>query len=84
MEGVFNLPTRLARGNYHVTLSVVKDGRVVSKEMRPVKVELVGFPAAIFELAHKHALAYGVLAAGIAILSGFLVGLIFQFMGKSD
>ena len=84
VEGVFNLPTRLARGNYHVTLSVVKDGRVVSKEMRPVKVELVGFPAAIFELAHKHALAYGVLAAGIAILSGFLVGLIFQFMGKSD
>jgi len=44
----------------------------------------VGFPAAIFELAHKHALTYGILAAGIAILSGFLVGLIFQFMGKSE
>lgn len=84
VEGVFDLPTRLAEGNYHVTLSVVKDGRVVSKEMRPLKVELVGIPAAIFELAHKHALTYGILAAGIAILSGFLVGLIFQFMGKSD
>ena len=84
VEGVFNLPSRLPRGNYHVTLSVVKDGRVVSKEIRPLKVELVGFPAAVFELAHKHALTYGILAAGIAILSGFLVGLIFQFIGKSD
>lgn len=84
VEGVFNLPSRLPQGNYHVTLSVVKDGRVVSKEMRSLKVELVGFPAAIFELAHKHALTYGILAAGIAILTGFLVGLIFQFMGKSD
>jgi len=84
VEGVFNLPSRLPRGNYHVTLSVVKDGRVVSKEMRPLKVALVGFPAAIFELAHKHALAYGILAAGIAIISGFLVGLLFQFIGKSD
>ena len=84
VEGVFNLPTRLPRGNYHVALSVLKEGRVVSKEMRPLKVELVGFPAAVLELAHKHALAYGILAAGIAILSGFLVGLIFQFIGKSD
>ncbi|MBT3257591.1 MAG: hypothetical protein HN366_14210 [Deltaproteobacteria bacterium] len=84
VEGVFNLPTRLAPGKYHVTLSVVKDGQVVSKEMRSLMVELVGFPAAIFELAHKHALTYGILAAGIAILSGFLVGLIFQFMGKSE
>lgn len=84
VEGVFNLPTRLARGNYHVTLSVVKDGRVVSKETRPLKVALAGFPAAVFDLAHEHALTYGILAAGIAILSGFLVGFIFQLMGKSD
>ena len=84
VEGVFNLPTRLARGNYHVTLCVVKDGRVVSREMRPFKVELVGFPAAVLDLAHKHALAYGILAAGVAILSGFLVGLIFQFVGKPE
>ena len=84
VEGVFNLPTRLPQGNYHVALSVLKEGRVVSKEMRPLKVELVGFPAAVLELAHKHALAYGILAAGIAILSGFLVGLVFQYIGKKE
>ena len=84
VEGAFNLPTHLACGNYHVALSVVKDGRVLSKEMRPLKVELAGFPAAVFELAHKHALAYGILAAGIAILSGFLVGLLFHFIGKPE
>jgi Putative transmembrane protein (Alph_Pro_TM) len=84
VEGVFNLPSRLPRGDYHVVLSVVKNGRVVSKEIRPLKVALAGFPSAIFELAHKHALAYGILAAGIAILSGFLVGLIFQFIGKKE
>lgn len=84
VEGVFNLSSRLPKGNYHVALSVVKDGRVVSKEIQPLKVVLTGFPAAIFQLAHKHALAYGILAAGIAILSGFLVGLIFQFIGKKE
>ena len=82
VEGVFNLPSHLPRGNYRVALSVIKEGRVVSKEIRPLKVALVGFPSAIFELAHRHALAYGILAAGLAILSGFLVGLIFQFIGK--
>jgi len=84
VEGVFKLPSRLPRGDYHVVLSMVKDGRVVSKEIQPLKVVLTGFPAAIFQLAHKHALAYGILAAGIAILSGFLVGLIFQFIGKNE
>jgi len=84
VEGVFHLPSRLSVGTYHVALSVVKDGRVVSKEIQPLKVALTGFPAAIFQLAHKHALAYGILAAGIAILSGFLVGLIFQFIGKNE
>jgi len=82
VEGIFNLPTHLAQGNYQLVLSVVKDGRVVKRETRPVKVELAGFPATIFHLAHQHAVTYGILAAGIAILSGFLVGLIFQFIGK--
>ncbi len=84
VEGVFNLPAHLVRGSYHVALSVVKDGRVVKKEIRPLKVELAGFPAAIFQLAHRYALAYGILAAGIAILSGFLVGLLFHFIGKPE
>jgi Putative transmembrane protein (Alph_Pro_TM) len=84
VEGVFNLPSRLPRGNYHVALSIVKDGRVVQKEIQPLRVALVGFPSEIFELAHKHPLAYGILAAGIAVLGGFLVGLIFQFIGKNE
>ncbi|MCP4577063.1 MAG: hypothetical protein GY846_12350 [Deltaproteobacteria bacterium] len=84
VEGVFKLPSRLPRGDYHVVLSAVKDGRMVSQEIQMLKVALVGFPSAIFQLAHKHALAYGILSAGIAILSGFLVGLIFQFIGKNE
>ena len=84
VEGVFDLPPRLGCGNYHVVLTVVKNGRVLSKEIQPLKVALTGFPAAIFQLAHQHALAYGILAAGIAIFSGFLVGWIFQFFGKSE
>lgn len=83
MEGIFNLPTHLVPGSYRVDLSVVKDGRVVSQEMCPLKVVMVGFPAGIFNLAREHALAYGFLAAGIAILAGFLVGFLFQFFGKS-
>ncbi|MBW2707941.1 MAG: TIGR02186 family protein [Deltaproteobacteria bacterium] len=84
VKGVFDLPAHWVQGDYRVDLSVVKDGRVLSKEKRSLKVALVGFPSAIFELAHKHALTYGLLAAGIAILSGFLVGLIFQLIGKKE
>ena len=83
VEGVFHLPSRLSQGKYHVVLSVVKDGRVISKAVQPLKVVLTGFPEMIYRLAHQHALVYGILAAGIAILSGFLVGAIFQFMGKN-
>jgi hypothetical protein len=83
VEGVFNLSPRILCGNYHVTLSVVKDGRVLSKEIQPLKVVLTGFPAVISNLTHNHALAYGILAAAIAVLSGFLVGLIFRLFEKS-
>ena len=84
VEGVFTLPTHLAQGDYRVAVSVVKDGRVVSQQMRPLKVELAGFSDTIFRLAHQHSLAYGFLAAGIAVSAGFLVGLIFQFFGKPE
>ncbi len=84
VEGVFDLPTHLAQGHYRIDLSVVKDGRVVSQEMRPLKVVMVGFPAGIFSLARNHALLYGFLAAGVAILAGFLVGLLFQLFGKPE
>ncbi len=83
VKGDFDLPARVAQGRYRVTLSVVKNGRVISRETKPLTIELAGFPAAVFHLAHKHPLAYGILAAVVAILGGFFVGLVFQMIGKS-
>jgi hypothetical protein len=59
----------------------VRDGGVVARAEQEVKVDLVGFPALLSRLAFGHAALYGILAAVVAIIAGFAVGVVFQAKG---
>jgi hypothetical protein len=74
----FPLPSNTRPGDYKVCLSVIADGKAVSHTCTDLKVEMVGFPAWLADLAYQHGAVYGVLAVVIAIVTGFAMGFIFK------
>ncbi len=78
VKGTFFLPTNTKPGTYKVVLSVIADGKVVSGASTDLKVEMVGFPALLADLAYKHGASYGIIAVVIAIVTGFAMGFLFK------
>ena len=74
----FPVPTNIRPGSYKVCLSVIQDGKAVSHTCTDLKVEMVGFPAWLADLAYQHGAVYGVLAVVIAIVTGFAMGFLFK------
>ena len=62
-------------------LSVIQDGKLVEQQTETIKVNMVGFPAAMASLAFNHAALYGLIAVLIAIVVGFLMGFMFKDKG---
>ncbi len=71
------IPSQFTPGEYQIETYLVRDGRIVYQDSRPYRVDLVGLPAFISNLAFNHGALYGVLATIVAILAGLLMGLIF-------
>lgn len=71
-------PANVPTGEYLVTVYLFKDGRLVSRENTPLAVRKVGLEAQIYRFAHDQAPLYGAIAIGIALLAGWLAGVIFR------
>ena len=80
-RAVLPVPSKLAPGAYTVEVLSLKDGRLAASGASNVKVELVGIPAKLADVAFNHALIYGILATIVALLSGLAIGLVFQSKG---
>lgn len=80
-RGALVLPSVLAPGSYRVEAIALKGGTLTGQASVPVTVRLVGIPAWLKELAVQHGTLYGILACVVAILSGILIGLLFQSKG---
>jgi hypothetical protein len=57
---------------------VVDHGRVLSSESARLSVQMVGVPSFIASLARQQGAVHGLLAVVIAIVCGFLVGILFK------
>jgi len=57
---------------------LVRNGKVVSAQTTPLIVSKIGLGADIFEFAHRHAVAYGVVAIVSALLAGWIAHLAFR------
>lgn len=75
------VPSRLSPGDYVVEASAIRNGAVIARSEQPVTVKLVGVPAFLAGLAFGHSVLYGVLATVIALLSGLVIGVVFQSKG---
>ena len=71
-------PVSVPIGTYEVTVHLFKDGRLVSSEKTPLTVQKVGLEAQIYDFAHDHAAWYGLIAIAIALVAGWLAGVIFR------
>jgi uncharacterized protein (TIGR02186 family) len=71
-------PSNAPVGTYEVQVLLFRGGEVVSASITPLIVSRIGFEAGVFDFAHRHALAYGVLAVLIAVMAGWLAGIIFR------
>ena len=71
-------PVSVPIGTYEVTVHLFKHGRLVSSEKTPLTVQKVGLEAKIYDFAHDHAAWYGLIAIAIALVAGWLAGVIFR------
>lgn len=71
-------PANVLTGHYVATVFLFKNGRLVSRERTPLAVHRTGLEAQIYNFAHDEAPWYGAIAIVIALLAGWLAGVIFR------
>lgn len=75
------VPSSLAPGQYTVQAVALSGDKIVGQAQVPVTAKLVSLPRWLHDLAFNHGTLYGILATVIAILAGFIIGLIFKDKG---
>lgn len=75
---VINFPDNIPKGVYSAEIYLFSDGQLVGMQVTPLDVYKTGFDAFIYDLAHKHSLLYGIMAIALALLSGWIAGLVFR------
>ena len=71
-------PANVVTGVYDVQVFLLRDNAVVSKRNYSLVIRKIGIGAEVFRFAHQHPAAYGGLAIAVALLAGWLAGLVFR------
>jgi uncharacterized protein (TIGR02186 family) len=74
----FHFPANVPTGSYLFEVLLLRDGKVASAQTTPLIVSKTGVGADVFEFAHRHAAAYGILSVLIALLAGWAAHLVFR------
>ncbi len=74
----FRFPANVPTGSYLVEVLLIRDGQIASAQTTPLIVSKTGIGADIFEFAHRHAAAYGIICIVIALLAGWGAHLAFR------
>lgn len=73
-----DLPANIVPGDYQVRILNLRDGRLVSEDMREITVQKTGISAFIYRFAHDYAIFYGLFAVFFAVASGWLASAAFR------
>jgi len=71
-------PSNVPVGQYAVDVFVIRDGRITDEKTTILSVQKFGVEAGVYSFAHRHALAYGVLAILLAGMAGWLASVVFR------
>ncbi len=72
------IPVNAPTGTYWVRIFLFRNGNIIGAQTSALGVGKVGITAAIYDLAHRHAFAYGVLAVFVAVMAGWGASLAFR------
>ncbi len=73
-----HFPANVAVGTYGIDVYLFQNGELIENQTSLLNVRKFGIEAGIFDFAHRHSLAYGVLAVLIASLAGWLANAAFR------
>ncbi|MGY9004608.1 MAG: TIGR02186 family protein [Alphaproteobacteria bacterium] len=71
-------PANVPTGTYLVEVYLVRNGSVISAQTTPLRVAKAGLGAEIYQFAHRNSALYGIIAILIALLAGWLAGVVFR------
>lgn len=71
-------PSTVPTGTYSAEVYLFRLGAPVGSSLTPITVRKTGLEAAIFEFAHSHSAFYGIFAVFVALLAGWVAGIIFR------
>jgi uncharacterized protein (TIGR02186 family) len=71
-------PANVPTGNFLVQVFLIRNGAVVGAQTVPLVVSQVGLDARVHDFADRFALAYGIIAVGLAAIAGWLASLPFR------
>lgn len=71
----FFFPSNVPSGSYEASAYLFREGVLVSRATRAIRIDKAGFERAVFNLAHRHPALYGLTAVVIALLAGWLAGI---------
>lgn len=73
-----HFPSNVPTGAYIVTVYLIRDGVIVSAQSTPLSVSKIGVGAWIYDFAYQQSALYGLLAIVLALLAGWLAGVVFR------
>jgi uncharacterized protein (TIGR02186 family) len=72
------LPANVPVGNYTATVFLFRDGALLSTTTEDLTIGKVGFEQWMTDFAHRHGLWYGLATVLVAVLTGWLAGVVFR------
>jgi uncharacterized protein (TIGR02186 family) len=72
------VPSTVPTGTYLAEVYLVRDQRIVGAQTTPLVISKIGFGADIYDFAHRHSAAYGVIAILVALFAGWMAHLAFR------
>ncbi len=77
-RATFAFPANVSPGLYRIEVFHFDEGAVIGAHQSSLQISKVGLEAEVYDFAREHAALYGLVAILIAVVSGWLAGVIFR------
>ena len=80
LSSILPIPSKMPPGVYDINLYCFREGTMVEERTVRLKIDRIGLPSLIKNLADKHAAIYGLFAIVAAMVFGVIIGIIFSLL----
>ncbi len=70
------IPSAVPVGAYTAEIYLIRHGKIIARAATPITIDKSGFERWVYVAAQDHGLVYGVTAVALALLAGWLAGLV--------